>query len=60
MISLWSEKTRRADLKRKRKNWALLTIVMFLLGMIFGHLLSGCMFRTNIWEEEGKRYICPK
>jgi hypothetical protein len=52
MINLWAEETRRADLKRKRKNWALLTIVMFLLGMIFGHLFIGCMFRTNFYEDE--------
>jgi hypothetical protein len=36
MINLWIEEQRHKNLKRKRKNWALLAILMFLIGMVIG------------------------
>jgi uncharacterized membrane protein len=42
--------------KRLRNNWAILAIVMFLIGIVIGHLLSGCMFRTNLYEDDYMMY----
>jgi hypothetical protein len=57
MSNLYVEELPKSDLRRKRKNWAILAIAMFLIGIVIGHLLSSCMFRTNIYEEEtGKMY----
>jgi hypothetical protein len=40
MINLWLEELRHKNLKRKRKNWALLVILMFLVGVLLGYSLS--------------------
>jgi hypothetical protein len=59
MINLWIDEQRRQYLKRKRKNWALLVILMFLAGVLLGHALSGCMIRSDILYDEGEQ-VAPR
>jgi hypothetical protein len=59
MINLLLEEQRHKNLKRKRKNWALLVILTFLVGVLLGYALSGCMIRSDILYDEGEQ-VAPR